>query len=174
MNGNEILTIRSREEGGRSTISGAKRTEAISYAINCLEPSFIDIEISTLRRYPFLLRDLERSRTKLIASFHDLSGKYDVKRLRKTLLSVPKTKSLFATKIVCLAKKTEDNLKILDLYSFNKEKSKLVAFCTGKFGVPSRILCLRLGAPYSYVSLPNEPVAEGQLDIVTMNKIVRT
>ena len=174
MNGNEILTIRSREEGGHSTISGAKRTEAISYAINCLEPSFIDIEISTLRRYPFLLRDLERSRTKLIASFHDLSGKYDVKRLRKTLLSVPKTKSLFATKIVCLAKKTEDNLKILDLYSFNKEKSKLVAFCTGKFGVPSRILCLRLGAPYSYVSLPNEPVAEGQLDIVTMNKIVRT
>jgi 3-dehydroquinate dehydratase type I len=176
--GNEILTIRSKEEGGKNlTLSENDRLELINSMITNIQPSFLDIEIETIRKCPGLMREIENSKTtKLIASFHDLEGKTNKTFLRNILLSAPiGSKSLFALKIVKHAQKTEDNLQILDFYLSMKNQippSKLVAFCTGRIGIASRILCLFFGSPYSYASLPGQPVAGGQLDIKTMRRII--
>ncbi len=176
LKGNEILTIRSRQEGGKSsTLSENERIELIRYAIAQVKPSFIDIELLTLRKCPILIPELKESKTKLVASFHDLNGTKDLVHLRKIVLSAPlKNRSLFAVKIVTRARNIQDNLKVLSLYSRPRQNyaSKLVAFCIGPLGVPSRILSLFLGSPYGYASLPGEPVASGQLDIRTMKRIV--
>jgi 3-dehydroquinate dehydratase I len=177
LKGNEILTIRSRKEGGRNpSLSEKERIGLIRYMIRHLQPSYVDIEIQTIRKYPALIREINESNTKLIASFHDLEGVRDLTYLRYIAFSAPlRSKSLFAVKIVKYARSIQDNLKVLGLYSsLGKEinSSRLVTFCTGRLGISSRILCLFLGSPYSYASLPGEPVASGQLDIKTMRRIV--
>src|SRR5487761_1197598 len=159
------------------TPSEYQRINLIRYAIAHLQPSYFDVEIVTLRRYPDLIKEINRTRTKLIASSHDLKGIKESADFRKIIFSAPlKNKSLFAVKFVSQAKSLQDNLKVLGLYSSLKQKNapKLVAFCSGRLGIPSRILCLFLGSPYSYTSLAGEAVAAGQLDIKTMRKIVGT
>jgi 3-dehydroquinate dehydratase-1 len=177
LNGNEILTIRSKKEGGKCEgLSENKRLELIRFLIANLQPFLLDVEIETIRKHPDLLKETEKSKTKIIASFHDLKGTRDQSFLRDMVLSAPlKSKSLFAVKIVKYARSIKDNLEILDLYSSMKKQidsSRLVAFCAGPHGISSRILCLFLGSPYSYTSLPGEPVASGQLEIKTMRRIV--
>ena len=45
-----------------------------------------------------------------------------------------------------------------------KEKNKTVAFCMGEQGKFSRILCLHLGSPFTYVSL-GKAIASGQFSV---------
>lgn len=185
LRGNEILTIRSEAEGG-GYLSNSHRELFSHQIISEIAPSFVDIEIQTLRKFPKLLKDLDNSRSKLIASFHDLKGTKTQSNLRRIIADLFSFEGindkLFAAKVVSTAKSAEDNLKVLGLYSdLNQERkntrqslepSKLVAFCMGRDGIPSRILSPFLGSPITYVSLAGEPVATGQLDILTMRRIL--
>jgi 3-dehydroquinate dehydratase-1 len=173
--GNEILTIRSRKEDGQLAISDSERAELIRYVMYQLRPSIVDIEISTIRKFPTLLQDLKKTKSKLVASFHDLQGTKTEEYLRKMVAFAPHElkSSLFGVKIVSRARKLEDNLKVLNLYRCIEHSSKLVAFCLGKQGVPSRILSFFLGAPFGYSSLPGEPVAYGQMDIEIMRRLLK-
>jgi 3-dehydroquinate dehydratase I len=171
LEGNEILTIRSRGEGGMLSIPEEFRIELIRYSISRLNPFLVDIEISTLRQHPSLLQELHASATKLIASYHDFNGTKSAALLEKVISTCPDaSKFLYATKIACQANAIQDNLEVLNLYS--KQHPKLVAFCMGPLGIPSRILSLFLGSPYSYASLPGNSLAPGQLDIDIMRKIL--
>jgi 3-dehydroquinate dehydratase-1 len=172
---NEILTIRSPEEGAFHPILDKRRVALIRETIASLEPPFIDVEIVTLRRYHEIIAEIERTHTRLIASFHDVRGNKSTSDLAKKMLSFQiQSTSLFATKVASKANALRDNLKVLALYSRRvTSRSKLVAFCMGRLGVPSRLLCLFMGSPYTYVSLPDEPAASGQLDIVTMRKMIQ-
>lgn len=171
----EILTIRSRKEGGHLSISDDDRIKLIRYVLFQLKPSIIDIEIATIQKFPFLVQDLKTSDSKLVASFHDLQGTKSEGYLRKMVSFAPYElkSSLYAVKIVSKARKIEDNLKVLSLYKGFKSSSKLVAFCFGKLGIPSRILALYFGAPFGYASLPGEPVASGQLDVEEMRRLLK-
>lgn len=172
--GNEILTIRSLAEGGYPELSEAERIRLVLYVISNLEPRYVDVEIFTLRKHATVFQNaMKQSGTKLIASYHDLSGEKSATALRNIANSTPmNAESLYAVKVVTSARSLGDNLKALSLYSSPKRGRPLVSFCMGELGVPSRILCLYLGSPYSYASLPGEAVASGQLDIRTMKRIV--
>ncbi len=154
--------------------------ERVALIRNCLlslKPKFIDVEISTVNKYPQILRDAEKAKTKLIASFHDLKGNENLGELRKVMWQAPLgSKSLYAIKIVSKARTAQDNRKVFSLYSSKllkgKNAPKLVAFCTGEKGIVSRIRCLFLGSPFSYCSLPGEPLASGQLDIESMREAI--
>ena len=74
-------------------------------------------------------------------------------------------------KIVTTAKSAKDSTTTLQLYSQNK-KSNLIAFAMGDNGRLSRILCLYLGSPYTYVSL-GKPIAPGQFSVDEVKKIIR-
>ncbi|MGI0085475.1 MAG: type I 3-dehydroquinate dehydratase, partial [Nitrososphaerales archaeon] len=169
--------IRSRSEGGKSKMSERKRISLISKGLLSLNPRFIDVEILTLIKHPQILSDIEITKTKLIASFHDLEGKKTPPSLNEILSRAPiKSRSLYAIKIVKQAKRISDNQKVLSLYSHKILKGerapKLVAFCAGEKGADSRIRCLFLGSPFSYCSLPGEPTAAGQLDIQNMREAI--
>ena len=72
-------------------------------------------------------------------------------------------------KIVTTAKSVNDATQVLQLYS-KKGKTNLIAFSMGDAGRISRILCLYLGGPYTYVSL-GKPVAPGQFSVDEVKKI---
>ena len=80
------------------------------------------------------------------------------------------TKFSHNVKIVTTAKSVDDSIRTLQLYSKNG-KNNLIAFAMGDNGRISRILCLYLGSPYTYVSL-GKPVAPGQLSIDEVKKII--
>lgn len=173
LRGNEILTLRSKEEGGAKTISETKRMYLLRKVILSLEPKYIDVEIKALAKDPSLVHELEKTKTKLIASYHDLRGKKSLEYLRKIVAMAPiGSKSLYAVKIVSNAKRSQDNLRIIKLYSTTPKHRRLIAFCLGEKGVKSRVLCLLAGSPFSYCSLPGEPLAPGQLDIEGMRKVI--
>ena len=174
LNGNEILTLRAKSEGGRFKMPESKRIDLIRNSILALKPRFVDIEILAMLEYHELLPDIEKSKTSLIASYHDLQGNKSAAKLEAIMAKAPlESRSLFAIKIVSEAKKMKDNEKVLGLYSSKilaDRSLKLVAFCTGEKGVASRVSCLQAGSPYTYASLPNEPLAPGQLDIESMRR----
>ena len=66
-------------------------------------------------------------------------------------------------KIVTSAKTQSDSSNVLSLYNSSTKKN-LIAFAMGDPGRMSRILCLYLGSPYTYVSL-GKPVAPGQFSL---------
>ena len=72
-------------------------------------------------------------------------------------------------KIVSTARTTDDATRMLELYS-KKGKINLISFSMGDLGRISRILCLYLGSPYTYVSL-GKAVAPGQFSLDEVKKI---
>ncbi|MHB8565786.1 MAG: type I 3-dehydroquinate dehydratase [Nitrososphaerales archaeon] len=175
LNGDEIITLRSRSEGGRFTGGEDERVYLIRKILKEVRPKVIDIEIETLRNNPDLLEDVRKGGSKLIASHHSLNSRPDVRKLEKIISSIPKAKPLYAVKIVLKATVFKDNLTVLSLYNSKKVSrltANLIAFCVGPLGVYSRIECISLGSPLTYTSLPGEAVASGQLDIETMRNVL--
>jgi 3-dehydroquinate dehydratase type I len=72
-------------------------------------------------------------------------------------------------KIVTMARTGEDNLRVLRLYE--EDPRNLIAFCMGEAGMVSRLVSLQMGAPIIYASLPNEPVAPGQLSVTAVTRL---
>ena len=68
-----------------------------------------------------------------------------------------------------MAKSISDGSRILTLYNSSKNV-KLIAFSMGNFGKMSRLLCMLLGSPYTYVSL-GKPIAPGQLSLDEVKSI---
>lgn len=176
LKGDEFLTLRAQSEGGSPGMPEIKRISLIRSLLS-LKPKFIDVEILTLNKHPQILRDIEKTGTKLIASFHDIEGEKSLARLQKVISQAPfGSKSLYAIKIVSEARRIDDNRKVLNLYTSkimkDEDAPNLVAFCLGEKGIGSRISCLFLGSPFSYCSLPGEPLATGQLDIESMREAI--
>jgi len=74
-------------------------------------------------------------------------------------------------KIVTTAKSTNDSSLVLSLYHEAKPVN-LIAFSMGDYGRISRILCLLLGSPFTYVSL-GKAVAPGQFSLSEMKSILK-
>ena len=54
---------------------------------------------------------------------------------------------------------------------YQEEADDLVAFCMGQDGMASRRLSLQLGVPRGLRLPPGEPVAPGQLSVVTVRAV---
>jgi 3-dehydroquinate dehydratase/shikimate dehydrogenase len=75
-------------------------------------------------------------------------------------------------KIVTMANSPGDNIRILRLVQGAKVPT--VGFCMGEFGIPSRILTGRYGAPFTYATFHKErTMAPGQLSFEEMRDIYR-
>ena len=89
----------------------------------------------------------------------------------RELLEIKKNMSIFSKniKIVTTAKSLVDSTKIMSLYNPDN-RINLIAFCMGEVGRHSRILCLYLGSPFTYVSL-GKPIAPGQFSLDEVKSI---
>ena len=161
-----VCTLRPKTEGGKFS-GNEKERIAILKLIAEYNPFFLDVEFNTLKRNSSLRRYLKSTKTKLLVSWHDFKKTPSSAELKKKMNQMSKFSS--NVKIVSTAKSSGDSSRMLELYS-KKGKNNLISFAMGDFGRISRILCLYLGSPYTYVSL-GKPVAPGQFSVDEVKKI---
>ena len=166
--GKVVCTLRPKTEGGKFQGSEKERI-AILKLIAEYNPFLLDVEFNTLKRNSALTKYLKSTKTKLLVSWHDFKRTPSSSELKKKLNQI----SRFSTniKIVSTAKTTDDSTRMLELYS-KKGKNNLISFAMGDYGRISRILCLYLGSPYTYVSL-GKAVAPGQFSVDEVKKITK-
>ena len=162
-----VCTLRPKSEGGKFEGSEKERISILKLIAE-YNPFLLDVEFNTIKENKELVKYLKSTKTKLLISWHDFKKTPKFSELKNMMNQM--TKFSHNVKIVTTAKSVDDSIRTLQLYSKNG-KNNLIAFAMGDNGRISRILCLYLGSPYTYVSL-GKPVAPGQLSIDEVKKII--
>lgn len=161
-----VCTLRPKTEGGKFS-GNEKERIAILKLIAEYNPFLLDVEFNTLKKNSALTKYLKSTKTKLLVSWHDFKKTPTSAELKKKIAQMSKFSN--NVKIVSTANSTDDATRMLELYS-KKGKNNLISFAMGDMGRISRILCLYLGSPYTYVSL-GKAVAPGQFSVDEVKKI---
>jgi len=163
-----VCTLRPKNEGG--VFSGnEKERVSILKLISEYNPYLIDIEYNTLKKNKNLLNYIKKTKTGILVSWHDFKKTPNESQLNK-MYNLMKRFSK-NVKIVTTAKSTNDSSLVLSLYHEAKPVN-LIAFSMGDYGRISRILCLLLGSPFTYVSL-GKAIAPGQFSLSEMKSILK-
>ena len=163
-----VCTLRPKNEGG--VFSGNEKERiSILKLISEYNPYLIDIEYNTLKKNKNLLNYIKKTKTDILVSWHDFKKTPNESQLNK-MFNLMKRFSK-NVKIVTMAKSTNDSSLVLSLYHDAKPVN-LIAFSMGDYGKISRILCLLLGSPFTYVSL-GKAVAPGQFSLSEMKSILK-
>lgn len=162
-----VCTLRPKSEGGKFEGEEKERI-AILKLIAEYNPFLLDVEFNTIKKNNEFAKYLKSTKTKLLISWHDFKKTPKFFELKNMMNKMVKFSN--NVKIVTTAKSTDDSTRTLQLYSKNG-KTNLIAFAMGDNGRISRILCLYLGSPYTYVSL-GKPVAPGQFSVDEVKKII--
>ena len=162
-----VCTLRPKSEGGKFQ---GKEEERISILKLIAEyhPFLMDVEFNTLLKDKNLHNYIKKTKTDILVSWHDFKKTPNSSTLKKMYNKMGKFSK--NVKIVTNAKTPADSSNVLSLYSYSSKKN-LIAFAMGDSGRMSRILCLHLGAPYTYVSL-GKPVAPGQFSLDQVKSIL--
>ena len=155
-----VCTLRPKSEGGLFVGKEDER-KSILRLIAEYNPYLLDVEFNTIQKDKKLATYLKKSKSKLLISWHDFKKTPNESQLRAKFNKMKKFSDV--VKIVTVAKSVSDASRLLSLYSV-KSKSKTIAFCMGEQGKFSRILCLHLGSPFTYVSL-GKAIAPGQFSV---------
>lgn len=162
-----IATNKLRSENGFFNGSeNERRSTLINAAKNGFE--FIDIDFFSSMRNE-TINKIKELGAKTVVSFHKFDGILNVSSLEKVLdeqISI----GADVCKIVVTANQIEDNLPVLSFVSFASTKTKLVCFCMGNEGKPSRLLSTLFGAYFTFASLTGKSTAPGQMSITEMRK----
>ena len=161
-----VSTLRPIRDGGKFSGSEKNRVSIIKLIAE-YDPFLLDIEYDTLRKNKNLQKYLKNTGTHTLVSWHNFKQTPTASVLKKKLSEMRKFSSNI--KIVTMAKSIKDGSRILSLYN-NSKNVKLIAFSMGNFGRMSRLLCLLLGSPYTYVSL-GKPIAPGQFSLDEVKSI---
>jgi len=161
-----VCTLRPKTEGGKFS-GNEKERIAILKLIAEYNPFLLDVEFNTLKKNTSLKKYLNSTKTKILVSWHDFKKTPKSTDLRKKMNQMRKFSS--NVKIVSTAKSTDDSTRMLELYN-EKGNTNLISFAMGDFGRISRILCLYLGSPYTYVSL-GRAIAPGQFSVDEVKRI---
>ncbi|MFN4336658.1 MAG: type I 3-dehydroquinate dehydratase [Candidatus Nitrosocaldus sp.] len=165
-----IFTCRSRDEGGVFDGSEADRLIVLK-RLASFRPMLLDIEYNTIEKDEELYDHIRVLNCDLLISYHDFNHTPSIDRLAEIMDGMLEYSN--SVKIVTMAESIEDNEIILALYDMVKGKDiQLVAFCMGKHGLASRVLCTMLGAPFTYAAL-DEPLAPSQLTLAQMRRIYK-
>ncbi len=163
-----IVTLRPERQGGSFRGEETLRVRLLEEALGH-HPDFIDVEWDTP---PQLMGSLLRKRgekTGLIVSYHNpVETPQDLKSTWKMVTSRGGDVIKFVTRANCLT----DNVRILRLVE--KQAGKVIAFCMGPFGIPSRILTLRAGGFATFGTLGvGKESAPGQIPVRDMKETYR-
>ena len=161
-----VCTLRPKSEGGKFSGSEKER-KSILKLIAEYRPFLIDVEFNTIKNDKNLASYIKKTKTAVLVSWHDFEKTPSVDVLLKRLNDMKKFSKF--VKIVTSAKKVTDASYVLSLYARAKG-IKLITFAMGDHGRISRILCLYLGSPFTYVSL-GKAVAPGQFSLKEIKKI---
>jgi 3-dehydroquinate dehydratase-1 len=155
-----VCTLRPKSEGGLFIGQETER-KSILRLIAEYNPFLLDVEFNTIQKDKKLKAYLKKSKCKLLISWHNFKKTPSESQLRTKFNKMRKLSDI--VKIVTVAKNVSDASRLLSLYSI-KSKNKTIAFCMGEQGKFSRILCVHLGSPFTYVSL-GKAIAPGQFSV---------
>ncbi len=178
-----IVTCRKKEEAapaGRAfpAKNAARNIEEkvalLKEAID-LGADFVDIELAKGRA---IINEIQSfsvkhgGKTKIIVSYHNLKNTPALAELKKIFHQCAKFKPAIV-KIVTTAKTIEDNLVMLNLIPYAKERSqKIISLCMGDKGGISRAIAPFLGNYLSFAALKQEgQSAPGQFTVGGMKQI---
>lgn len=162
-----VCTLRPGTEGGKFK-GNEKERVSILKLIAEYNPFLIDVEFNTVKKNKAFARYLKTTKTEILISWHDFKKTPSLSELEKKIKKMSKFSS--NVKIVTTAKSIEDSTRILQTYRKNNINN-LIAFAMGDIGRISRILCLYLGSPYTYVTL-GKPIAPGQFNVDQVRRII--
>jgi 3-dehydroquinate dehydratase-1 len=173
INSKVILTVRKSAEGGQYSFEEHRRLELIHACINA-RPFAIDLEFSIERsKLLSLIQEAHEGHVKVILSFHDFQKTPSVDEM-KNLINEMENFAPDIIKIIGMANSIHDNLKMLALPQFVREKNlDIVAFAMGAKGIISRILSPIFGTLFTFASL-DKPTASGQISIPEMKARLST
>lgn len=157
-----IVTCRRPADGGRWRGNEDDRMMLLRQAI-VAGVDYVDIECDIAMKVP------RYGTTKRIVSYHNFEETPDdLEDLHAELCKL----NADIVKIVTMANVPEDNVRLLKL--IEDATVPTIAFCMGEIGVPSRILCGKYGAPFTYATFSKERVlAPGQLSFEEMRDLYR-
>lgn len=157
-----IMTCRRPIDGGKWAGKESERLMLLRAAI-VTGTDYIDVERDVamiVRRY---------GKSKRIISHHDFAGTPE--NLDEIYASMMKLDPDII-KLVTTAQSPADCVRVLKLVK--DAPVPTVAFCMGEFGQPSRVLCGRYGAPFTYATpSANREVAPGQLSYDQLTSLYR-
>ena len=155
-----VCTLRPRSEGG-VFIGKEDERRLILRLIAEYNPFLLDVEFNAIQKDKKLASYLRKTKCKLLISWHDFKKTPNESQLRSKFNKMAKLSDI--VKIVTVANSVSDASRLLSLYSI-KSENETIAFCMGEQGKFSRILCLHLGSPFTYVSL-GKAIAPGQFSL---------
>ena len=159
-----IATNRLATEGGRWTGSEAERRALLEKALT-LGADFLDLELAA---DPAWRRELweRRGQAKIILSWHDFSGTPDTEHL-EAILQTMLAQEADVIKMVAMAQKPEDNLRLLSLIPKALAADReIIAFGMGPAGKWSRVAAPLLGSFLTFAPFSKKRAsAPGQLTV---------
>ena len=155
-----VCTLRPKSEGGLFVGKEDER-KLILRLIAEYNPFLLDVEFNAIQKDKKLASYLRKTKCKLLISWHDFKKTPNESQLKAKFNKMVKFSDI--VKIVTVANSVSDASRLLSLYSI-KSENETIAFCMGEQGKFSRILCLHLGSPFTYVSL-GKAIAAGQFTV---------
>lgn len=155
-----VCTLRRSGEGGVFPGSEKERVSILKLIAE-YGPFLMDVEFSTMSKNRDLAKYVKSTGTPVMVSWHDFEKTPGAPYLARRFSEMKKISD--RVKIVTTARNPDDVSRVLSLYG-RSAKTSLIAFAMGEMGMASRILCLHLGSPYTYVSL-GKPTAPGQFSV---------
>ena len=157
-----IVTCRRTADGGRWEQSEEARQIVLRTAI-AEGADYVDLEDDIATVIPRF------GQTKRIVSHHDFRRTpSDLLALHKKLAAMDAD----IVKIATMANHPTDCLRMLEMVAASRVPT--VGLCMGDIGVPTRILCGRAGAPFTYATLQDDRVlAPGQISWAQMRDVYR-
>ncbi|WP_437187968.1 shikimate dehydrogenase [Planctomicrobium sp. SH668] len=157
-----VVTCRRPEDGGRFSGTEEERRILLRQAIGA-GVEYVDIEEDLAKVIPRF------GKTKRIVSYHNFQETPDdIEEIHARMCELDAD----IVKVVTMANSPIDNVRLLNL--IKGAKIPTIAFCMGEYGIVSRILCGKFGAPFTYCTFSKERVmAPGQLPYEEMKKLYR-
>jgi 3-dehydroquinate dehydratase/shikimate dehydrogenase len=164
-----IATCR-REKAGGQFQGSVKDQVAVLQAAARAGCRWVDVEIESLARAGRAL--LRRFRpAKVIVSYHNYRRTPPLAPIYRRMARLPAQ----VVKIAGFARQLSDNLRVFRLLKAHRRgRPRLVSLAQGASGIPSRLLALQWGCPFTYGAVSNhQRVASGQLSVETMRAAYR-
>lgn len=157
-----VITCRRAEDRGKWKETEEERLTLLRSAI-AAGVEFVDLEVDVAAKIP------RYGKTQRIVSYHNFEETPD------TLVDIYNrlaSQDADIIKIVTMANSPADGVRMLELVASAKKPT--VGFCMGEFGLFTRVLCGKYGAPFTYASFSSErELAPGQISYRMMMDLYR-
>ncbi len=156
-----LVTNRPVREGGSFDGGEWRRIEVLQRAVDAgaewvdLEPDVPESELNWFRM----------KKASVLLSHHEMNDTPATAALQERVAKMLERKP-DVIKIATVAREQEDNLRVLGLIPWAQKEfgTDIIAFCMGDVGRWTRIACVAMGSPWTYVQMPGQTrAAPGQL-----------